>query len=97
MAAKKKKAQKFDAAEFFDDEDAQAELLADAFASGDPSYMAHALGIVAKAKGMTKVAQKVGITREGLYKSLSKDGDPRLSTFFGTVKALGYKLKLESA
>jgi probable addiction module antidote protein len=59
--------------------------------------MAHALGIVAKAKGMTEVAKAVGVSRVALYKSLAKDGDPKLSTFFGTVKALGYKLKVEAA
>jgi len=94
---KKKKAVKLDLAEFFQDEDAQAELLSDAFASGDSSYMSHALGIVAKAKGMTKVAKAVGVSRVALYKSLDKGGDPKLSTFVGTIEALGYRLKLESA
>ncbi|MCM0019949.1 MAG: putative addiction module antidote protein, partial [Tagaea sp.] len=44
------------------------------------------------ARGMTKVAHEAGITREALYKSLSKDGDPRLTTLLGVARALGVTL-----
>ena len=65
-----------------------------AFEDGDPSLIAHALGDVAKAVGMSSVAKEAGVTREALYKSLSETGDPRLSTFFGVIKALGLKVSI---
>jgi len=82
----------FDAAEYLDTPEAQAELLSDAFATGDAGYIANALGIVARARGMTSVAKEAGVTREALYRALSPDGDPRLSTLLGVTKALGLKL-----
>jgi len=82
----------FDPARYLGDAEAQAELLADAFESGDAGYIANALGVVARARGMSQVARDAGVTREALYKALSDDGDPRLSTLLGVVKALGIKL-----
>jgi probable addiction module antidote protein len=82
----------FDAAEYLDDPQSQAELLADAFESGDATYIAHALGVVARARGMTSIAKEAGVTREALYRSLSESGDPRLSTLIGVMKALGMQL-----
>lgn len=84
----------FDAAEFLSSEEAQIELLKDAFEEGDPTYIAHALGVVAKARGMTQVAKEAGVTREALYRALSTKGDPRLSTFLGVIKSLGLKLQV---
>lgn len=72
--------------------EAQAELLNDALASGDAAYVAQALGVVARARGMTAVARHAGVTREALYKSLSEDGDPRLTTLMGVMRALGVTL-----
>ncbi len=82
----------FDAAEHLDDPQSQAELLADAFESGDAAYITHALGVVARARGMTSIAKEAGVTREALYRSLSESGDPRLSTLIGVMKALGMQL-----
>lgn len=87
----------FDAAEYFDTPEAQAELLADAFESGEAAYVANALGIIARARGMTAVANGAGVTREGLYKALSAEGDPRLSTLLGVIKALGLQLTAKPA
>lgn len=87
----------FDPAEHLGSAEGQAELLAEAFASGDPSYIANALGIVARARGMTAVAKEAGVTREALYKALRPDGDPRLSTLLGVTKALGVKITAEPA
>lgn len=87
----------FDPAEHLGDPESQAFFLADALESGDAGYIAHALGILARAQGMTKVAAEAGVTREGLYKSLSADGDPRLSTILGVTKALGLRLTAEAA
>jgi probable addiction module antidote protein len=83
----------FDAAKHLKDSESQAELLADAFESGETAYIAHALGIIARARGMSQVATDAGVTREALYKALSETGDPKLSTLLGVAKALGVKLK----
>jgi probable addiction module antidote protein len=82
----------FDAALFLVDATAQSELIADALESGNASYIATALGTVARARGMSKVAKEAGVTREALYKALAPTGDPRLSTLLGVMKALGIKL-----
>jgi len=82
-----------DTAKYFDTPVSQIALLNDAFESGDAHYIAHSIGIIARARGMSKVAAEAGVTREALYKSLSKDGDPRLTTLLGVVKALGLKLE----
>ena len=87
----------FDPAEFIDTPESQAELLADAVESGDAKYIATALGTIARARGMSKVSQDAGVTREALYRALSKDGDPRLSTLLGVAKALGLKLTFRDA
>jgi probable addiction module antidote protein len=91
------KSEAFDIAEYMTAKDAQLELLNDAFASGDAAYVAHALGIVARAKGMTEVSRKAGVTREALYRSLSEDGDPRLTTLLGVANALGFTFALKPA
>ena len=83
----------FDIAEHLTHPADQAELIEDAFASGDPSIVRNALNLVARAQGMTQVAREAGVTREALYRSLSAEGDPRMSTLFGVVKALGVKLR----
>ena len=84
----------FDAAEILDDPASQAELLSDAFETGDAGYIANALGIIARARGMTAVAKDAGVTREALYRSLSSEGDPQLTTLLGTMKALGLQLSV---
>lgn len=67
------------------------------FEDGDPSQISAALGDVARARGMSQVARDAGVTREALYKALSADGDPRFSTLFGVLKALGLKLTAVAA
>lgn len=85
----------FDASEFFDTEESQADLIADAFETGSPQYITHALGIVAKAEGMSTIASRAGVTREALYKALSDNGDPKFSTLMGVLKALNLKITVE--
>ena len=87
----------FDPTDYLDTPESQAELLADAAESGDARYIAVALGAIARARGMSKVAKEAGVTREALYRALSEDGDPRLSTLLGVVKALGLKLTFHDA
>ena len=82
----------FDAARYLTSPEAQTELLNDALASGDAAYVAQALGVIARARGMTEVAREAGVTREALYKALSESGDPRLTTLLGVTRALGVTL-----
>jgi probable addiction module antidote protein len=87
----------FDAAEILTDATSQTELINDALETGDPAYIAHALGIVARARGMSQVSREAGVTREALYRALSQEGDPRLSTLLGVLKSLGVSLRAVSA
>lgn len=87
----------FDAAKYLDTPESQAELITDALESGDATYLTQALGVVARAKGMSEIAKKTGITREGLYKALSAEGDPRLTTFLGVIKSLGLQISVKPA
>lgn len=82
----------FDAAPFLDDAESQAEYLSDALASGDAAVVAHALGVLARAQGMTGVATKAGVQRENLYRSLSQSGHPQLETVMGVIRAMGLQL-----
>ncbi|MGN8023387.1 addiction module antidote protein [Phyllobacterium sp. 22229] len=84
----------FDPARYLDTPESQAELLTDAFETGDAGYIADALGIVARAKGMAHIAREAGVTREALYKTLSTKGDPKLTTLLGVLKALGVQLTI---
>jgi probable addiction module antidote protein len=64
---------------------------------GDPTLLAHALGVMARAKGMTDLAKEAGLGRESLYKSLSSDGNPSFATVIKVLSALGVKLHATSA
>ena len=91
------KTTEFDAAKHLISPGSQAELLSDALESGDAGYIANALGVIARARGMTEVARGAGVTREALYKTLSTDGDPKLTTLLGVIKSLGFKLSAQTA
>ena len=62
--------------------------LASAFETSDAQTIAHALGVVARAKGMAHVAQEAGCAREQLYRSLSRNGNPTLKTILAVLGAL---------
>jgi probable addiction module antidote protein len=91
------KTTKWDAADYLDTPEAIVAYLEAALEEGDPSLITAALGDIARAKGMSQVAKDAGVTREALYKALSPEGDPRLSTLLGVTKALGIKLTAEPA
>ena len=63
----------------------------------DPAYIARALGVVARARNMTALAQEVGMSRVGLNKALSGEGNPTLSTVLKVAKALGLKVSIQPA
>ncbi|WP_296252333.1 addiction module antidote protein [uncultured Stenotrophomonas sp.] len=69
-------------------------LLQKAFATGDQAVIVDALGVVARAKGMTAVAQATGVTRKALYIALGEGGNPRFSTLLAVADALGFRLQV---
>jgi probable addiction module antidote protein len=82
----------YDPAEDLTSDAAVATFMAEAFASEDAGYIAHALGVVARAKGMTQIAIQTGLSREQLYRSFSENGNPTLKTTLAVMKALGIEL-----
>ncbi|WP_421591998.1 addiction module antidote protein [Shinella sp. M27] len=82
----------YDPAEALTSDDAIDVFMKDAFESGDAGYIAHALGVVARAKGMSKVAEETGLAREALYRSLASDGNPTLKSMLTVMRALGLEL-----
>lgn len=84
----------WDAAEGIEtDEDAAAFLNA-ILELNDPSILPEALGVLARARGMTQLAEQTGLGRESLYKSLGKSGNPRFSTLTSILGALGLSLRV---
>ena len=65
-------------------------------ANGDATFIAKALGDIARAKGMSQVASDSGLSRESLYKALSGNRNPTLETVLKVVHALGLKLRAEA-
>jgi probable addiction module antidote protein len=86
------KASRFDAAEYLDSSEAMADYLSEAFETGDHSYIAQAIGTVARARGMTGIANNTGLSRESLYKSLKETGNPEFSTVMNVLDALDIQL-----
>jgi probable addiction module antidote protein len=87
------KSKKYDVASYLDSDEMIAVYLDAAFESGDLSRIAEALGDVARARGMTKIAKATGLAREQLYKTLSAEGKPELSTVLKVMAAFGGGLK----
>jgi probable addiction module antidote protein len=96
MTAKRKKKETFsrwDPTDYLKSEEDMAAYLKACLeeAPDDPALVAAALGDIARARGMVRLAKETGLTREGLYKALSKDGNPSLGTVLKVLKALGLK------
>jgi len=87
--------QAFDSSKYLDNEEAIAEYLTDIMADNNPALLAHALGKIARARGMTEIAKASGIAREALYKALRPDAQPRFDTIARVCTALGVKLVVE--
>ncbi len=86
----------FDAAEALDTPQAQADLLAEALASGDARIVTAALGLIARARGMSQMARDTGISREAIYRATGPDGNPTLTTLLAIVRSAGLKLSAEA-
>lgn len=95
-SARRLKATPFDAAEYLDDEQMIAAYLNEVLAEGDSSAVIAALGTVARARGMAKLARSTGLGRESLYKALSSDGNPSFKTVFNVAAALGYRFNVST-
>ncbi len=88
----KVKTRVFDAARYLETPEAISVYLEDIFETENPELIAHALGTVARAKGMTEVARKTGLSRESLYKALSAKGNPEFATILKVMRALDLKI-----
>jgi probable addiction module antidote protein len=97
MAKKKTKippSRPYDSAEYLDNDEAISAYMEDALETDDPAFIAHALGTIARARGMSKVAKKAGLSRESLYKALGPDGNPEFGTVIRVMHALGLKFSI---
>lgn len=88
---------KWDSAEYLQCEEDIAAYLDACFeeAGDDSAFITHALGVVARAKGMSDLARETGLGRESLYKALSGEGNPSFATILKVINALGVKLHVE--
>ena len=86
------KLSRWDSAEYLKTDEAVLEEGGD-----DPAFIVHALGVIARAKNMSQLARDAGLSREGLYKALSEEGNPTFSTVTKIAKALGLQIKFETA
>lgn len=87
----------FDAAEYLDSEEAIAAYLNEAIAEGDNDLLMSALSDIARARGMTKVAEDSGLGRESLYKALRPGSKPGFVTVSKIVGALGVRFEVAPA
>ena len=65
-------------------------------AGDDPAFVAQALGTIARSGNVSELARRIGMSREGLYKALSADGNPSFATIVKVANALGLRLHFES-
>ena len=84
-----------DFSEALDSPEAIEIFMTEAFKTGNASHIAKAIGVIAKAKGMTQLAEETGLSREQLYRSLSEEGNPTLKTTLSVLHALGLSMKAE--
>jgi len=82
----------FDASEYLKTEEDIASYLSVVLEDNDPVLLNVALGDIARARGMTDIARKAGVSRESLYRSLSEDGNPSATTLLKVISALGIQL-----
>jgi probable addiction module antidote protein len=91
-----KQARKFDAAAVLDSDEAIAEYMAAAFETEDTAFIADAVGVVARARGMSDIARESGLSREQLYRWFSVSVNPTLMSMLAVMKALGMKVTAEA-
>ena len=82
----------FDPADHLKSDQAIADFISAALETNDSAYVAHAMGVVARAKGMAEIASRTKLSREQLYRSFSTRGNPTLRTTLAVMEALGIQL-----
>ena len=82
----------FDPSDYLNSAEGIEEYLIAAFETEDPAFITDALGVVARARGMTALASDTGLTRQALYKALSLGGNPEFATIMKVARALGFRL-----
>ncbi len=82
----------FDPAEHLDNDGMIARYLSDALETQDPAFIADAIGVVARAKGMKRVAEDAGVSRESLYRALSANANPEFGAVLKVLASLNIKL-----
>jgi probable addiction module antidote protein len=87
----------YDPAEDLTSDKAIADFMAEALKTNDAGYIAHAVGVIARARGMSQIASETGLSREQLYRSFSENGNPTLRTTLAVMKALGIELTAKPA
>jgi len=85
----------FDVAEMLKTDEMVALFLDEAFKSGDAAYIAHSLGVAARAKSMMQVARDSGLNREHLYRAFSEQGNPTLRNLLAVMQAMGLQLGVQ--
>ncbi|HCS39201.1 MAG TPA: putative addiction module antidote protein [Anaerolineaceae bacterium] len=90
---RKNKTTLWDAVEHLETTEDMVAYLETALEDGDPALISAVLGDLARAKGMTEIAEKTGLGRTSLYKALSPEGHPEFETVLRVINALGLKLK----
>jgi probable addiction module antidote protein len=87
----------FDSSEYLDTEEGIEEYLKATCEDGTAAQIAYALGVIAKARNMTRLAEKTGLSRQALYKALSGRGNPEFATIQKVAEALGMRITFERA
>lgn len=85
---------KFDVADYLDSEEMIAAYLNTVLEEGNSSDIINAIGDVAKAIGMTKIAEKTGMSRPSLYKALSDGAKPQFATIMKVLNAIGGQIQI---
>ena len=91
------KTTRWHASEHLDSDEMVAAYLQAVLEEGDPSQIAGAIGTIAKAKGMSQIANETGLSRQSLYRALGDGGNPELSTLLKVLRALGLRLAVQPA
>ena len=85
---------KFDISDYLDSNEMIAEYLNSVLEEGNDTEMVTAIGHIAKAIGMTKIAEETGMSRPSLYKALSEGANPQFSTIVKVLKAIGGQIQI---
>lgn len=88
---------RYDTADYLKTEEEIAAYLDAIMEDGDPALVAAALGDVARARNISKLARDVGMSREGIYGALSGEGNPSFATVMKIAGALGFRLSIQPA